>query len=99
MNVLMTVNTYVHGSGRCASCARRGPSAIRSSWVMADSDSPPSSSSGARRWPRRRLLRHFLRIMSDDLDPDAEETRDERFEFGLDCVLDGIAAKVASRQA
>jgi Tetracyclin repressor-like, C-terminal domain len=38
---------------------------------------------------------HFLRILNENVDPDAEGTRDERFEFGLDCVLDGIAAKVA----
>ena len=38
---------------------------------------------------------HVVRFLDEDIDPDAEETRDERFEFGLDCVLDGIAAKIA----
>jgi AcrR family transcriptional regulator len=38
---------------------------------------------------------HFLRIFDDGVDPDAAETRDERFEFGLDCVLDGIAARLS----
>jgi hypothetical protein len=28
------------------------------------------------------------------VEPDAEETREERFEFGLDCLLAGIAVKV-----
>jgi AcrR family transcriptional regulator len=37
---------------------------------------------------------HFLRIFDEGLDPDAPETRDERFEFGLECVLDGIAARL-----
>jgi AcrR family transcriptional regulator len=37
---------------------------------------------------------HFLRIFDEDIDPDAPETRDARFEFGLDCVLDGIAARL-----
>ena len=32
------------------------------------------------------------------IDPDAEETRDQRFEFGLDCVLDGIAAEEGPRR-
>jgi len=32
-------------------------------------------------------------------DPDARETRNERFEFGLDCVLEGIAAKLAKGPA
>jgi hypothetical protein len=40
---------------------------------------------------------HFLRIIEDDADPDAEETRAGRFEFGLDCVLDGIAMQVRRR--
>jgi len=38
---------------------------------------------------------HFLRILNDNVDPDAEATRDQRFEFGLDCLLDGIAARLA----
>ena len=37
---------------------------------------------------------HFIQIFDEDIDPDAPETRDERFEFGLDCVLDGIAARL-----
>jgi len=31
--------------------------------------------------------------------PGAPETRDERFEFGLDSVLDGIAARVPALSA
>jgi AcrR family transcriptional regulator len=41
---------------------------------------------------------HIVKIMDADIDPDAPETRDERFEFGLDCVLDGIAARLEPRQ-
>lgn len=57
-------------------------------------NSPPSSTGGAS-LSATGLFDHFLRIMRDDVDPDAEETREERFEFGLDCVLVGIAAKLA----
>jgi hypothetical protein len=32
--------------------------------------------------------------MDADIDPDAPETRDERFEFGLSCLLDGIADRI-----
>lgn len=39
---------------------------------------------------------HFVRLFEDGIDPDAQETRDERFEFGLQCVLDGIAARLAA---
>jgi AcrR family transcriptional regulator len=38
---------------------------------------------------------HVVRFLDEDIGPDAEETRDKRFEFGLDCVLDGIAVKIA----
>lgn len=36
---------------------------------------------------------HMARLLAEGLDPDAPETRDERFDFGLDCLLDGIAAR------
>jgi AcrR family transcriptional regulator len=42
---------------------------------------------------------HFLRIFDEGLDPDAPETRDERFEFGLECLLDGIAARLPQGSA
>jgi hypothetical protein len=37
---------------------------------------------------------HLAKIMDADIDPDAPETRDERFEFGLSCLLDGIADRI-----
>ena len=43
---------------------------------------------GAGRYP------HLAKIFDADIDPDAPETRDARFEFGLDCVLDGITARI-----
>jgi len=38
---------------------------------------------------------HLAELLSAGYDPDAAETRDARFEFGLDCLLDGIAARIA----
>jgi AcrR family transcriptional regulator len=38
---------------------------------------------------------HLADLLGAGYDPDAAETRDERFEFGLDCLLDGIAARMA----
>jgi AcrR family transcriptional regulator len=40
------------------------------------------------RYPR------IVRMMESGVDPDDPATRDERFQFGLDCVLDGIAARL-----
>jgi AcrR family transcriptional regulator len=37
----------------------------------------------------------ILRLMEAGFDPDDPKTRDERFVFGLDTVLDGIAARLA----
>ncbi len=38
---------------------------------------------------------HLVRMIEDDVDPDAAETRDQRFEFGLEVILDGIGALLA----
>jgi AcrR family transcriptional regulator len=38
---------------------------------------------------------HITRLMESGVDPDDPDTRDERFQFSLDCVLDGIAARLA----
>jgi AcrR family transcriptional regulator len=46
---------------------------------------------------RIRTAGHFPRMvamLNEGVDPDAAETRDERFEFGLDCLLDGIATRL-----
>ena len=36
----------------------------------------------------------IVRLMKSGVDPDDPATRDERFQFGLDCLLDGIAARL-----
>jgi AcrR family transcriptional regulator len=38
---------------------------------------------------------HLAGLMDAGYDPDAAETRDARFQFGLDCLLDGIADRIA----
>jgi AcrR family transcriptional regulator len=38
---------------------------------------------------------NIVRIMESGIDPDDPKTRDERFEFGLEVVLDGIAVQIA----
>jgi hypothetical protein len=34
--------------------------------------------------------------MKSGVDPDDPDTREERFQFSLDCVLDGIAVRLAA---
>jgi AcrR family transcriptional regulator len=38
----------------------------------------------------------IARMVHSGIDPDSPETRDQRFQFGLDCVLDGIGARLAA---
>ena len=41
---------------------------------------------------------HMAAMIAEGVDPDAPETRDDRFGFGLDCLLDGIAARISPPQ-
>jgi AcrR family transcriptional regulator len=38
----------------------------------------------------------IARLFKSGIDPDDPATRDERFQFGLDCVLDGIAVRLGA---
>jgi AcrR family transcriptional regulator len=94
MNILQTVNTYVSGAVLRELQERR----VQREQEQMELDGHDFMA-GLAAW-RQKLaatgeFEHFLRILSENVDPDAEETRDERFEFGLDCVLDGVAAKLA----
>ena len=40
------------------------------------------------------MFARVVRVFEEGIDPDAAETRDERFEYGLECVLDGVAARL-----
>jgi len=40
----------------------------------------------------------IARLMESGVDPDDPQTRDERFEFGLSCLLDGIAAQLPANR-
>jgi hypothetical protein len=38
---------------------------------------------------------HVSRMVADDVDPDSPDTREDRFEFGLGCLLDGIGVRLS----
>jgi len=93
MNILMTMSTYVMGA------VLRELREMRAQRDLAQTGfDKAEAKAGMAQWCERLKadgrFPHFLRIIEDNVDPDAEETRDERFEFGLDCVLDGIAMQV-----
>lgn len=95
VNITMAVGTYVMGA-----VLRE----IRESQFQRETEQAVAGMTGeeinaVREEFRRRILGsgrypHIARIIEDDIDPDAPESRDERFEFGLDCLLDGIAARL-----
>ena len=93
-NILETVSTYVLGA------TLREVREMRVQRDQEQSGISPEEWDPLRGAWRDRLdadgrFTHVVRFLDANFDPDAEETRDERFEFGLDCVLDGIAAKIA----
>ena len=96
INVLQTVNTYVLGAV-LRELGELRTQREQEEWVTADTDFSAKLEHWRARLAATGLFDHFLRILRDDVDPDAEETRDARFEFGLDCVLEGIAAKLAKQ--
>jgi AcrR family transcriptional regulator len=92
MNILGTVQTYVLGA------VLREMREARAEQEQAEMD--PAEWEPTRTAWRNRLeadgrFTRVVRFLDEGIDPDAAETRDERFEFGLDSVIDGIAAKVA----
>jgi AcrR family transcriptional regulator len=95
VDILMTVMTYVLGA------VLREVQEIRSDRNRAEVEATMTAEEiDAERERFREWLAdadrypNIQRMMEADVDPDAAETRDERFEFGLDCLLDGIAARL-----
>jgi AcrR family transcriptional regulator len=95
IGILMTVGTYVNGAvlretqemrsdrDREKMEAGRTPEEIE-----AERERYAAFFANSGRYPR------IQRMVSANIDPDAAETRDERFEWGLDCLLAGIAARI-----
>lgn len=95
LNVLGTLNTYVMGAVlrefRESNVQRRDQEAIAEMGEAAAQEFIEAHMARLRATGR---FPHFMRMVEAGVDPDAPETRDERFEFGLQCVLDGIAARL-----
>jgi len=95
LTILMAVGTYVLGA------VLREQQEANSERYMAElfGDVPEAEKQAVIQEfvQRIRTSGHFPRMVAmldEGVDPDAAETRDERFEFGLDCLLDGIAARL-----
>jgi AcrR family transcriptional regulator len=93
--LLMTFNTYVMGA------ALREIQEIRWQHTAAELTADVTEGEIAefltelgRRIRESGRYPRLTRLLDSGVDPDSPKTRDERFEFGLDCVLDGIAVRV-----
>jgi AcrR family transcriptional regulator len=95
VETLMTVVTYVMGAVlrevqemRTARDQAELEAAMTAEEIQAEREKHRAWFTAMGRFP------NIVRMMEQGVDPDAPETRDARFEFGLDCLLDGIAARL-----
>jgi AcrR family transcriptional regulator len=94
INAVQAVNTYVSGA------VIRELQEIRTQReqdevVSADNEYFEKLAEWKQRLAESGKFGRFIRMLEDDIDPDSDDTRDERFEFGLDCLLEGIAVRIA----
>jgi hypothetical protein len=94
LQILMTIDAYVSGSV----LNEIRESRVEETQARAGLDDTDVAA-GMSAWRDRlndsgRFVR-ILRIFEEGIDPDAAETRGERFEFGLDCVLEGVSARLS----
>jgi AcrR family transcriptional regulator len=97
MHVLMTLASYVMGAVVREHQEERGQQAeelaeagIPEEEIAAERERIGECFRASGKYP------HIVRIMETGIDPDDPKTRDERFEFGLEIVLDGIAAQMSA---
>jgi AcrR family transcriptional regulator len=100
VTILTTLATYVVGSvvrefqERCTERHQAELAASHTGEELADLVAAfRERARGTGRYP------HLVAMMDAGVDPDAAGTRDARFEFGLECLLDGVAARVTQPAA
>jgi AcrR family transcriptional regulator len=95
MQALLTFGTYVMGAAlREIQEIRWHETLAESAAGMTEDEIDESMAEFGRRIRESGRYPHLARILDADVDPDSPATRDERFEFGVDCMLDGIAAQL-----
>jgi AcrR family transcriptional regulator len=95
MQALMTFGTYVVGAAlREIQEIRWRESLAESTAGMTEGEIAESIAEFGRRIKESGRYPQLVRILEAGIDPDSPLTRDERFEFGVDCMLDGIAARL-----
>lgn len=95
MAVLMAVGTYVLGAVLREIQEANGERYLAEQFAdISDAEKQAVLAEFTERVRESGRFPHMVAMMTEGIDPDAAETRDERFEFGLDCLLDGIAARL-----
>jgi AcrR family transcriptional regulator len=95
MTILTTVSTYVLGAVLRELQEVNGERYLAERFAgMSDAEKQAVIGEFTERVRQSGRFPRMVEMLSDGIDPDAADTRDERFEFGLDCLLDGIAARL-----
>jgi AcrR family transcriptional regulator len=95
MTILMTVSTYVLGAVLRELQEVNGERYLAERFAgMSDAEKQAVIGEFTERVRQSGHFPRMVEMLSEGIDPDAADTRDERFEFGLDCLLDGIAARL-----
>jgi AcrR family transcriptional regulator len=100
MASLMAVGTYVLGAVLREIQEMNGERYMADQFAdMSDAEKQAVLAEFTERVRQSGRYPHMVAMMSEGIDPDAADTRDERFEFGLDCLLDGLAARISAGRA
>jgi AcrR family transcriptional regulator len=96
MNTLMALNTYVLGAVLRELQEMNGEHYMAEVFAgLSEAEKQALMQEFTERIRGAGQFPHLVAMMTEGIDPDAAETRDERFEFGLECMLDGIAARLS----
>ncbi len=99
MDILGTLGTYVMGAVMREAQEIRGQRDQELAEADLTTDELQAERERFRKWfEASGRYPRIARMLEAGIDPDDPETRDERFEFGLDRVLDGIAARLQASQ-
>jgi AcrR family transcriptional regulator len=98
LSILESVNTYVTGTVLRESQEARAHEVEREIEAHHHGDMTQMMTAWRDKLKETGMFPRFIQFLEAGIDPDAPETADARFEFGLDCMLDGIAQRYG-RQA
>jgi AcrR family transcriptional regulator len=98
MTMVMTVMTYVLGAVLREVQERNGDRYLQQQVAgMTDEEKEAAIREFAERIRATGRFPHMAAMIAEGIDPDAADTRDARFSYGLDALLDGLAARIPGR--